>query len=51
MCSEKVKALKPGKVLDQAEFRRKFTNAETALRLITLSPLFTALNNEPKKSD
>jgi hypothetical protein len=48
MCSEKAKPLKPAKLLDKAEFRRKLNNAETALRLISLSPLFTALNDEPK---
>lgn len=47
MCSEKVKVLKPAKALDTAQFRRKMNEA-TALQLITLSPLFTTMNDVPK---
>ena len=46
--SEKVKVLKPAKALDRGQFRRKLNSAETALKLVSLAPLFTALNNEPK---
>ena len=47
MCSEKMKVLKPAKALDAAQFKRKLNEA-TALQLITLSPLFTTINDEPK---
>ena len=49
MCGDKVKSLKPVKALDRLQFRRKLDNPQMALKLITLSPLFTALNDEPKR--
>ena len=49
MSAEKAKVLKPPKALDKAQFRRKLNNVESALKLITLSPLFTSLNDEPKR--
>jgi len=46
VCSQKVRALQPAKPIDSTQFRR-LLDADTALKLVTLAPLFTALNDAP----
>ena len=45
--SGNAKALKPAKSLDSTQFRRTL-DADTALKIISLSPLFIALNDTPQ---
>ena len=50
MLSEKETPLQPPQPLDGTQFKKRL-DANTALNLITLAPLFTALNDEPKSSN
>ena len=47
MLSGKETPLQPPQPLDDTQFKKRL-DADAALNLITLAPLFTALNNEPE---
>ena len=47
--SDKARDLNPPKVLDKHQFTRRLSDVQTALKLVTLSPLFTTLNDQCKK--